>query len=228
MTLSLVVGAPGAGKSYYAVRAISQGLQAGKVVATNVALHPDAEARIAGANPVRYLIPGRRRRLAERYAASLFVGEDLRELFALRLHGQGEGRGLMVLDEAHNWMNARAWRDQDRMEIVRFFTQHRKLGWDVLLITQDELNIDRQVRSLFEYIVRLRNLRNAKVLGIPVVPFNLFLAVWAWNATSAAVVKREAYRLHKPTARLYDTMALSHGLDDAPQDAVWLPRASHG
>lgn len=224
--ISLVVGAPGAGKSYYAVRKVSEALQAGRVVATNVALEPAWPERVAGSNPVRYVMPGRRRRLADRYRNRLVVSDDLSELFSIRLRGAGEGRGVMVLDEAHNWMNSRAWRDQDRMEIVRFFTQHRKLGWDVYLITQDELNIDRQVRSLFEYLIRLRNLRNVKLFGLRVVPINLFLAVWEWNSASSVVVKRETYTLNKRTASLYDTMALSHGLDDAPDDALWLPRSA--
>ncbi|MBJ7330724.1 MAG: hypothetical protein JHC95_12565 [Solirubrobacteraceae bacterium] len=227
MTLSLVVGAPGAGKSYYAVRAISDAVQSGRLVATNVTLEEDWAPRVAGANIFRRLIPGRRRKLEAAYRDRVLVSDDLSELFSIRLRGQGEGRGLMVLDEAHNWMNSRAWRDQDRTEIVRFFSQHRKLGWDVLLITQDELNVDRQVRSLFEYLVTLRNLRNAKFLGVRVVPFHCFLAIWTWNATNKTVIRRELYRLHKPTARLYDTMGLSHGLADAPENAIWLPRTAN-
>jgi hypothetical protein len=141
----------------------------------------------------------------------------------------------MVLDEAHNWMNARTW-DADgvsaskneavhrRLKVVRFFSQHRKLGWTVHLITQDENNVDRQVRTLFEALVRLRNLRNFKVMGIRVIPVNLFLAIWQWNDPSKSILRRQMRRLNRRTARLYDTMALSHGLgDDDELDPLWLP-----
>ncbi|MFN8131542.1 MAG: zonular occludens toxin domain-containing protein [Solirubrobacteraceae bacterium] len=59
------------------------------------------------------------------------MSHDLQELFRVRMPGRREGRGVMVLDEAHNWMNSRLWKDTDRLELVRFFSQHRKLGWDV-------------------------------------------------------------------------------------------------
>lgn len=226
MSVSLVVGTPGSGKSYYSVRAIAHAVQKGRVVATNVELVDDWAERLARQNPLRRLSKRAVARRAEQYRSRVLVSDDLAELFRIRLHGSGEGRGLMVLDEAHNWMNARSWQAGGRDEVVRFFTQHRKLGWDVLLITQDEQNIDRQVRSLFEYLVRLRNLRNFKVMGVRLVPVSFFIAIWSWSANQKMIVKREAFRLHRPTARLYDSMAVSHGLDEAPADAVWLPRST--
>ncbi|MFN8131541.1 MAG: hypothetical protein U0R70_08335 [Solirubrobacteraceae bacterium] len=81
------------------------------------------------------------------------------------------------------------------------------------------------MRTLFEYHVTLRNLRRMKVAGIPVSPVNLFLAIWKWNGAGGAVVKRQTYRLNS-TAKLYDTLAVSHGLEDDDDDAIWLPRPS--
>lgn len=249
--IALVVGPPGSGKSYTSVSIITEALREGRYVATNVELVPDWPAQVVRTWPLWWLRGrGWRERKALELARRVFVSADLEELFRVRVVGCGscsgckagmscrrEGRGVMVLDEAHNWMNARTW-DADptgqaatkteaiarRLKVVRFFSQHRKLGWTVYLITQDEANIDRQVRSLFEYLIRLRNLRNFKVAGVPLVPVNVFLAIWTWNDAAASVAKRQARRLHKRVARLYDTMALSHGLGDDDEAApIWLP-----
>jgi zona occludens toxin (predicted ATPase) len=134
----------------------------------------------------------------------------------------------MVLDEAHNWMNARSWKEGGRERVVKFATQHRKIGWNMYVITQDAEMIDKQVRNLFEYHVHLKNLRRFKVLGIPIFPFNLFMAVTQWAHAQRAIVSRESYRLHRKVARLYDTMATSHGLDDDPALLIMLPVVPDG
>jgi hypothetical protein len=146
-----------------------------------------------------------------------------------------EGRGVMLLDEAHNWLNARTW-DADesgqglsksqavrnRLNIVRFFSQHRKLGWTVYLVTQAESQLDAQVRRNFEYHVHLRNFHNFRVLGLRLIPMHLFSAVTVWHDAQQSKVGARVYRLNRKLARLYDTTATSHGLDwDDPQ-AIWL------
>lgn len=221
--IALVQGPPGNGKSFYAIRKAAEALENGKCLATNVELAPDAYAKIAARNPLRRFNKRARDKRARQLAAQTLVSENLQELFSIRLRGRGEGRGVMILDEAHNWMNARAWSADDRAHIVRFFSQHRKLGWDVYLIAQDAEMIDKQVRALAEYIVSLRNLRRAKWAGVPISPVNLFLAVWRWHATTTTVVKREAFTLNY-AKDLYDTYATSHGLHGEHDDALWLPR----
>jgi zona occludens toxin len=238
--ISLVTGSPGAGKSYYAVRRIKASLESGRYVATNIELRDGWDVAIARSNLITRLVPGRTDKKAALYRRRMYVSPDLDELFRIRLKGDKEGRGVMVLDEAHNWMNGRTW-DVDetsgrgrvdkglavrrRLDVVRFFSQHRKLGWDVDLVTQAEASLDAQVRRLFEKQVRLRNLGRFKVAGIRLFPFNLFVAIHVWNDASKSILKREAYALNKRTARLYDTMALSHGLEDEddPVDLIWLP-----
>jgi len=237
MSIAMVTGAPGSGKSYYVVREIVAALEKGKLVATNVELQPGWALSIARLNMIRRLIPGRCARVAAEYERRVFITPDLEDLFRVRLAGEGEARGVMVLDEAHNWINARTWDSDEtgktagkgeavrrRLAIVRFFSQHRKLGWNILLITQDEANIDRQVRSLFEYHVKLKNVRNFKVMGVRVCPCNLFVALWFWNDKSRTRVKVQSYRLVRRVARLYDTMALSHGLEDVELEPIPLPR----
>lgn len=218
----LVTGPPGNGKSFYAIRKVAQALEDGKIVASNVQLREDWVEFLAKRNVVRHLKPGATRRFRKTAASRYHYSEDLDELFRLRLRGSGESRGVMVLDEAHNWMNARAWTADDRQTIVRFASQHRKLGWDVYVLAQQAEMLDKQVRNLFEYHVQLRNLRRARYLGIPISPINLFLGVWLWHSAQRVVLKREVFRLsyHK---KLYDTYQLSHGLVGDDAAAIWLP-----
>jgi zona occludens toxin len=213
--IAVVTGPPGAGKTFYALRKIAEAADAGKPVATNVGLAENFPEKVAGRNLARHLVRGRRAVIADRIRRNVMVGSDLDELFRLRLPGREEGRGLMVLDEASDWLNARRWQEGNRDAVVQFFTRHRKLGWDVLLLIQDFATIDRQVRSLFEYHVQLRNLRKARLLPwlpIPASPVPLFLAVWKWHGADV-VMRREVFPLSS-VRRLYDTNQLPSELAD--------------
>lgn len=254
VSIYLRTGQPGHGKSYGAIRVIRDALENGQWVATNIELRDGWAEVMAKTNWFRRLIPGRVRKVAADYERRTYITHDLSEFARLRLppckkcdqckkgmRCRKEGRGRLVLDEAHNWLNARTW-DADesgeartraeatrkRLNVVRLFSQHRKLGWHVDLITQDEANLDRQVRSLFEYHVHLKNLRKFRVLGlVPIVPCNLFVAVTHWHDNDKSRLGVETFLLNKKLARCYDTTATSHGLDfDAP-DAIYLGGLEH-
>lgn len=220
MTITLRTAPPGGGKSYTSVNLIVEAILAGKCVAGNVELVPDWPERIAARHWPFWLRRFARRRFLEHARDRYHFTEDIKELFAIRLEGRGEGRGLMVLDEAHNWMNARSWSKEGRGDIVKFFSQHRKLGWDVELIAQDAEMIDKQVRVLAEYIAYGRNLKKAKWGGIRLFPFNLFLVVVCWHASQRVVVDRKLFRLRKWVANLYDHEATFGGLESDGGDFV--------
>lgn len=219
----LVTGPPGSGKSFYAVRKLAQAIDDGKLAATNVELTENWAHLVAGLNPVRHLVPGMKRRRAELFERRVLVSPDPLEVMSARLEGEGEGRGVMVLDEAHNWMNSREWTAADRKQLVKFFTQHRKLGWDVYLITQDAEMLDKQVRTLYEVHVHLRNMRNAKVMGVRLFPFNFFLAIHTWHSSKNVILDREFYKLSR-ARHLYDSMATFGGLDELLEAGPVLPR----
>jgi Zonular occludens toxin (Zot) len=226
VALIMVTGPLGSGKSYYGVRKAVEALEQGKVVVTNFRMTPEWTDRVVDRHPLRWVIPGRRRKLKAKWARSVLVVPDLKTLLRVRLEGQGEKRGVVVIDEAHVFMNARSWRDEDRMELVEWASASRKLGFEVYLITQDLQSLDRQVRDRLTYHVTLRNLKQFKVAGIPIVPFNFFIAIWQFHTAAKAIVKREAYRLSW-MAKLYDTMDLgAFGSLMNPEDAIRLPSAA--
>lgn len=227
MALIMVTGPLGSGKSYYGTRKAIEALEKGKIVVTNFRMTPEWHERVADHHPLRWVIPGRRASLKARWARRVFVVSDLKTLLRVRMDGQGEGRGVVIIDEAHVFMNARSWRDEDRMELVEWASASRKLGFDVYLITQDLQSVDRQVRDRLTYHVTLRNLKQFKVAGIPLVPFNFFLAIWQFHAAGKAIVKREAYGLRRWMAGLYDTMDLgAFGSLLRPEDEIRLPSAA--
>lgn len=62
-----------------------------------------------------------------------------------------EGSLLLIVDEAQILFNAREWNKPGQKEWIEFFTQHRKYGYDIILIAQFDRMLDRQIRSLLEY-----------------------------------------------------------------------------
>src|SRR4051812_24856257 len=113
--IAVIEGVPGSGKSFGAVRRIKAALERGQFVGTNVELEYGWATTIARSNFFRRLL-----RSCDTHAASYerrtYVSGELAELMRLRLPSCGkcsncrrdrtcrrEGRGLMVLDEAHNW-----------------------------------------------------------------------------------------------------------------------------
>jgi hypothetical protein len=192
-------------------------------VITNFRMTPEWHERVVDRHPLRWIMPGRRRRLKDRWRRSVMVVSDLATLMRIRVDGEGEGRAIVVIDEAHVFMNARNWRDDDRMALVEWASASRKLGLEVYLVTQDLASLDRQVRDRLTYHITLRNLKQFKVAGIPIIPFNFFIAVWQWHAAGKAIVKREMYRLDW-RAKLYDTMDLGTFASLLnPADVIRLP-----
>ncbi len=92
------------------------------------------------------------------------------------------------------------------------------------LITQDAAQLDTQVRRNFEFQTHLKNMRRLRIpiLGVPIFPVNLFVAITVWHDAQASRVGTESYFLNKRLARCYSTTDTSHGLDWNAPDAIWL------
>jgi hypothetical protein len=235
--ITLLVGSPGHGKSYTCVREIEKAVTSGKPVATNVPLAPDWAYIMAR----RHTLFGRWRpdvvkAKQEEFERRVIISNDFGLLLRVRLEGEGEARGLMVLDESQRWMNARGWDNalnddgtpmrrpealQRRLRIVNHLSGHRHYGWNVILATQSDKSIDNQVRELYEFHSEVRNLKRLPWLGF-FLRVNLFIKVTRWNDRARSKAGVETYWLNKSLARLYATHSLQK--DDWPEDAILLPR----
>jgi zona occludens toxin len=228
--IALVTGVPGSGKTFYTCRLIRESLLAGKFVATNIKLEEDwPERAIKG--QLANLSARRRRAYIDRWRRRLVQVDSIGDLHRIRLGTAGwekklEGRGVAIFDEATEDLGARDWAREDRRAAMRFFEQHRKLGWDVYVIAQDAERVDKQLRTLAEYEVTLRNLKRYKpFLGIPIWPFgNLFLALWRWHGERGTrPFRKQLFTLNKTVAGMYDTHQVLHTVEGDGAELLWLP-----
>lgn len=75
-------------------------------------------------------------------------------------HRFAEGQIVLYLDECQLMFNAREWQQSGRDTWLSFFTQHRKYGYDIILVAQFDRMVDRQIRSLIEEEQLHRKLSN--------------------------------------------------------------------
>lgn len=125
---------------------------------------------------------------------------------------------LVVIDEAQILYNAREWSKGDRAPWISFFTQHRKLGYRVILIAQFDRMLDRQIRSVIEYEYIHRKVKN---IGFGGTLFNiasgggLHIAVKIYKPLNEKV-ESEWFKGNKFLYGLYD----SYTRFDAVPDSV--------
>ena len=113
-----------------------------------------------------------------------------------------EGSCLVVIDECQILFNPRSWNDKYRINWVNFFTQHRKYGYDFILISQFDRLVDRQIRSLFEYEIKHRKVNNFK--GGELIPFSTFVAVSKWYGVNEKI-GQEFFIYKSKYGKMYDT-----------------------
>jgi hypothetical protein len=58
-----------------------------------------------------------------------------------------ENNGLLLLDEVATFLNSREWNHNGRQEVISWFVQSRKYGWDLCFIAQHANMLDKQIRE---------------------------------------------------------------------------------
>lgn len=189
-------GTPGSGKSLHVAEIIYNKLRYGyPVIATF-----DINLSVVSKNGKRKI--------------GNFIYKDYSELtveflvdYAYKNHVIGkEGQTLVVIDECQIIFNPREFGRGDRLKWITFFTQHRHLGFDFILVSQFDRLVDRQIRCLFEYEVKHRKINN---FGIGMFfPFKTFIAVTVWYGLHEKI-SSEFFIYHKKFGKLYDTFSMS-------------------
>lgn len=122
-----------------------------------------------------------------------------------------EGAIKLYIDECQVIFGNRDWRAADRADWIRFFTQHRKFGYDVILVCQQHEMIDKQIRALIEYEVKHRKLNNSGWVGrfMSLFAFGhpLVCAVTSWYGMRMRLGS-EWLLGTKKYYRLYDTLKI--------------------
>lgn len=198
----LFTGTPGSGKSLHVAQNIYKNLVKGKNIIANFDINLDL---FRGKKIADFF-------LVENYGLTPETFMD----YCVQNHKRDkrghyiEGQTIIVLDECQILFNSRLWNERKRLDWCSFFTQHRKYGFDIILVTQFDRLIDRQIRSLVEYEIVHRKVSNFKFLGglIGLVcGGQLFVYVTRWYGIGEKI-DHHFFKLNKKYARLYDSYKL--------------------
>lgn len=135
-----------------------------------------------------------------------------------------EGQFLLIIDECQILFNSRETGQKGRLEWCSFFAQHRKYGYDVILVAQFDRMIDRQIRALIEYEYIHRKVSNfgwrGQLLNI-LMGGKVFSCKQMWYPLKEKVGSN-FFKLHKRYANIYDSYKRFGKTED---EGVGAPRA---
>lgn len=198
MSIWLYTGTPGSGKSYHAARDIVARLRRGGGLIANF--------------PVKEDYIKKRKTKVEYWDNSELTAERL-VAYALEHHKIGkEGQCLVVIDECQIIFNCRTFGQKDRNDWIQFFAQHRKLGFNFILITQADRMIDKQIRSLVETEVKHRKLNNygfgGMILSLLTLGKTWFIAIDYWYGGNKLKLGSQVFSYDKKYEKVYDSYRL--------------------
>lgn len=198
----LYSGTPGSGKSLHVVKDIREYLLNGKIVVSNtyITMREKNKGKILFIANADITVESLSK-ISQYYEKC--VGRRVKE-----------EEILLVIDEAQLLFNSREWQGADRMKWISFFSQHRKLGYHIIIIAQYVEMLDKQIRALIEYDVRHRKVKNIGIWG-KIFNFiaggDLFVCAWVFmglNMTAQSewfVGKTKLYKM-------YDTFMVFDGI----------------
>jgi hypothetical protein len=113
---------------------------------------------------------------------------------------------LLVLDEVGRFLNSRDWKSIPK-NYFAFFSLSRRLGYEILLLTQDLSLIDKQIRDLCQHEIRISNL---KYFRIPILVFSIPFPMWGFirvtkMAQTRLLLGRSIDQMDPVFARCYDS-----------------------
>lgn len=193
--IDIYTGTPGSGKSLHSAETIYYALRFGRPVIANFEINTGLIKKMKA--PFTFidtyeLNPAGLRQYAVDYWGGRRVKED---------------SILLVIDEAQLIFNAREWSKQGRSDWLSFFTQHRKMGYHIILVAQFDMMIDKQIRSLIEYNHIHRKVSNfgkgGKVLSL-LGGGRLFIDVKVWYPLNEKV-ESSFFTAKKKYYGLYNT-----------------------
>lgn len=188
--IKIYTGTPGAGKSLHAIKKILAYLADDKNVISNF--------------PIKY------KELKPKFRSGKYFYVPNEEITVDYLYqfnniyhkNDKESQTLLIIDEASVKFNCRTSMDKDRLKFLTFFAQHRKFGFDIILVSQNMKQIDRQIRDLIELEIIHRKLNNYSFYRI--LPFSLFVAIER-NVVLKQKNEHEFFMYDKYSGSLYDT-----------------------
>lgn len=203
-------GCPGSGKSLRMASMIRERLLLKKETLANFDINPDA-FKPSQFEHFHYV--------PNEVLTPKFLADFSEQYFST--HPFKEGKLVIFIDEAQVIFDTRRWSDDGRgnsagvprSDWVKFFTLHRKLGYDIYLISQmaGAGMLDKQIRSLIEYEWHHRKVNNFGVLGffvsILLLGHPLVVSVCTWFTAKQRITSKWIIG-RKSLYKIYDTRAV--------------------
>ena len=206
----LYTGTPGSGKSYHVAKDIYFWLCRGRHIIANFDINYDM-VPTSSRKPKGYFFS----------KDNFDLSSDWLKDFSFYCHKRDKsGRILehqtwIIIDECQLIFNCRSWNDRERQKWCSFFTQHRKYGFDIILVTQFDRLVDRQIRSLVEYEVKHRKVNNFGTGGffLTLLSFGhpVFAAIEYWYGVKeksgmTMMIGRKKYYAMYDSYKLFDAL----------------------
>ncbi len=197
----LFTGTPRSGKSFHACKEIVKRLKKGQPVIANFPINQNAV---------------RKTKSKIEYWDNLVISPQKFVEFSRNNNLWGkEGRALIVLDEAQLLFNCRTFGDKNRNKWNKFFTQHGKMGYDIILISHSDEFLDKQLRKTAEVEVRHMKLNNYGLAGllISLTMMTWFVSISYWYGGNKALISRSIYPYNSRYEKVYDSYRLFEEFD---------------
>lgn len=202
--VTLYTGTPGSGKSLHLINLILRMLSTGRTVICNFPISFTDKEKKKGYHDRFYYWTNE-----EITVNSIIEFAIDHEHFQKRK----ESQCLVIIDEAGGRYNPRDYNNKDRSAWIDFFSQHRKAGFDFILVAQQDRMIDRQIRGFIETEKVHRKLNNFGPFWL--LPFPVFVCIEHWY-TAKARVGAEYFFFNKKVANRYDSFKMFEGFKLPP------------
>lgn len=168
-------GRPGGGKSLYMAEKIYKKMKRGTNVIANFEINMDYFKKCRHPEKLgRFIFVSN-----EELTTQAYLNIDPRKKkfsyidgfwgYALNFHDLSDKgkdvQTIVVLDECGLLFNSRTFSARDRLSWLDLFVNHRKLKYDIYLVAQDEKQIDKQIREMFQKEVECRDISRMKIFG---------------------------------------------------------------
>lgn len=219
--IELYSGTPGSGKGVHVAKVIYKRLRSGRTIISNVAVDLEKVSEKVWSHYLRKIFPKFKAR-HKKIGKYIYLHSDeltvkyLTDYAANHHHKRKENQTLIIMDEIGTIFNPRLWDRKDRFPWIDFMRLHRHLGYNMILIAQNDRLVDRQIRSFIEYEIKHRCINRCgafgAILGL-LAGGKLFIAIEMWYGLRERT-SFEYYMLNRRIANIYDTFEVFEVSDD--------------
>lgn len=206
----LYTGTPGSGKSLHQAEILYWAVKMGRPVIANFDINRDLFQDCSSFHYVsnEQLTP----QYLRDYSLEYFAGKTVKE-----------SEITVFIDECAIQFNARDWNSPLRKDWVKLMQLHRKLGMDIILVSQFDTMIDKQIRNLVEYEVKHRKVNNigwfGKLVSVLAAGHAVIIGITYWYPTKMRL--RSQWTIgRKRLYKLYDTYMTFETESEKPQQAL--------